>query len=74
MADSLLLTVDDISALLKLGRTTVYMLLSDGRLPLTQHKIGRCTRFVRAEIEQYVAAGMPPAAEWRRREGARPDA
>jgi len=69
--DSLLLTVEDLAGLLKLSRATVYMLLSDGRLPLTVHKIGRATRFVRAEVESYVQAGMPPAAEWRRREGGR---
>lgn len=71
MPESLLLTIDDLAAVLKLGRTTTYMLLSDGRLPLTVHKIGRCTRFVRAEVEAYVAAGLPMAAEWRRREEAR---
>ena len=74
MTDSLLLTVEDLAALLKLGRATVYIFLADGRLPLRTYKFGRCTRFSRAEVEAYVAAGLPSAREWRRREGGRSDA
>jgi len=68
--ESLLLTVDDLSTLLNLSRSTIYMLLSDGRLPLQVHKIGRTTRFIRSEVEAYVAAGLPSAREWKERAGA----
>jgi len=66
---SLLLDVNDLSALLRLSRTSIYTFLSDGRLPLRQHKFGRSVRFRRDEVEEYIKAGMPPAAEWRRQWG-----
>lgn len=50
--DSLLLDADDVANLLKVGRSSVYQMLADGRLRGV--KIGRSRRFTREEIDQFV--------------------
>lgn len=52
MADTLLLTVDEAAAELRISRAQVYNLMADGHLPYV--KIGRLRRLRRATIEAYI--------------------
>lgn len=53
MADSrLLLTVSEACDQLRLGRTTVYQLIRDGRLPSL--RVGRSRRIPAAALEQFI--------------------
>lgn len=47
------LTIDEVAAMLKLSRDTVYRLASSGELP--GRKVGRAWRFAAEEIEDFVA-------------------
>ena len=50
--DLQLMTVDEVAAKLAVGKTTVYMLMSSGRLPSV--KIGRSRRIRIADLWQFV--------------------
>jgi len=50
----LLLTTEEAAEILRIGRTTVYALISEG--VLNPVHIGRSCRISRAELERYVAA------------------
>ena len=50
----LLLTTEEAAEILRIGRTTVYALISEGALNPVH--IGRSCRISRAELERYVAA------------------
>ena len=50
--DLQLMTVDEVAAKLAVGKTTVYMLMSSGRLPSV--KIGRSRRIRGADFRQFV--------------------
>jgi len=50
----LLLTTEEAAEILRIGRTTVYALISEGALHPVH--IGRACRISRAELERYVAA------------------
>lgn len=52
-AGTLLVRAEDAAALLSVGRSTLYELVWSGRLRPVH--IGRCVRFVRAELEEFVA-------------------
>ncbi len=58
-----ILTIDEVAGYLKLSRTTVWRLCSEGKLPAV--KIGRSWRVDRAEIERLLGRRAPlhdPAA------------
>ncbi|MEU0967466.1 helix-turn-helix domain-containing protein [Streptomyces sp. NPDC005917] len=60
MADEELLTVPDVMARLKLGRSTVYDLIRSRRLPSLT--IGRCRRIPARAVRDYIANEMQAAA------------
>lgn len=49
-----LLTADDVAALLRVPRSTVYELARNRRIPYL--KVGRRTLFVRADLEAWIVA------------------
>ena len=51
---ALLLTVSEAACMLRIGRTTLYELVWQGRLEPV--RIGRSVRFTRASLERFVAA------------------
>ena len=54
MSEPILLTVDEVQQLTKLGRTKVYGLIRDGQLPIV--RIGRSVRIRREALERWLAA------------------
>ena len=48
------LQVEDVSALLGVGRNTVYSLAKSGEL--ASYRVGRKLRFTRADVERYIEA------------------
>ncbi|WP_448619524.1 helix-turn-helix domain-containing protein [Geodermatophilus sp. URMC 65] len=69
-ADALLLTPEEASTVLRIGRTTVYALMKAGELRPVH--IGRSCRLPRAELERYVKrlqAPPPPSPAPRQRRG-----
>jgi excisionase family DNA binding protein len=60
--DRLLLTADDVAALLSVGRTKLYQMLAEGRIP-PPVRLGRAVRWNADELRQWVAAGCPAVEE-----------
>ena len=58
--DDVLLTADEVQALLRVNRRTIYRLANAGTLPAA--RIGRQWRFPRREIEAWLNAGGAPVA------------
>lgn len=56
---ALLLTVNDVLAIVQMGRSTWFRLVSSGKAPLPV-KIGRTSRWPLNVIEEWIAAGCPP--------------
>lgn len=54
MTDSVLLTIKDVQAITKLGRTTIYELMRTGEVPFL--RIGRSVRFRREALETWLKA------------------
>jgi len=61
---SLLLSFADAAALLGISRALLYSMWADGRLGPQVVKIGRRSLLNRAELEQWVSAGLPPRNVW----------
>jgi len=55
------------AAILGLGRTLLYQLHASGRLGPRPVKLGKRSLWVRAELEDWAAAGCPTREEWLRR-------
>lgn len=51
-----ILTLDEISAYLKIGKRTVYRLVQKGAIPA--FKLGGTWRFRRSELERWIAEGI----------------
>jgi excisionase family DNA binding protein len=64
------LLIDDkaASALLGIGRSTLWRLLASGQLPRPV-RLGRCVRWRRADLETWAAKGCPPACRDEASEG-----
>ncbi|MFJ4014473.1 helix-turn-helix domain-containing protein [Streptomyces sp. NPDC090026] len=60
MRDDELLTVADVTARLKLGRSTVYDLIRSRRLPSIT--VGRCRRIPARALSDYITHQMEAAA------------
>lgn len=60
MSDDELLTIEQVADILKVGRTTVYELLSSGDLPSVT--IRRCRRVLRSDLSAYIARLRTEAA------------
>jgi excisionase family DNA binding protein len=54
-----LLTPVEAARLLGVGRTTIYRLATERQL--TRVRIGRCARFVRAELDEFIASRLAEA-------------
>ena len=67
---ALLISFQDAARLLSISRATLYTLHADGRLGPMVHKIGRRSLLNRAELEQWVSAGLPPRVQWEKVRGA----
>ena len=61
---SLLITVDDVSQLLKCSPRHVWRLADSGRMP-RPYKIGALCRWPRDQIEAWIAAGCKPCGAGR---------
>ena len=59
----LLLKAADLGRLLGCGRSTIWAHHSSGQIPRPV-RIGRITRWRRAEIEAWLDAGAPPRGRW----------
>ena len=57
-ADDQVLTVDELAIYLKVSRSTLYKLLSEGKVP--GQRVGRHWRFSKAVIDRWLAS--PPGA------------
>ena len=53
MSEPMLLTVEDVQNVIRLGRTKVYELIRTGQLPVI--RIGRSVRIRREALERWVA-------------------
>ncbi|MBZ4320338.1 helix-turn-helix domain-containing protein [Streptomyces huiliensis] len=60
MADDLLLTVPEVMARLRLGRSTVYDLIRSGRL--RSITVGRCRRIPVSSLRDFIADQIAEAA------------
>jgi excisionase family DNA binding protein len=60
LSDDELLTVEQVADTLKIGRTTVYELLTSGDLPSVT--IRRCRRVLRSDLNAYIARLRSEAA------------
>lgn len=58
MTESSLLTIKDVQAITKLGRTTIYELMRTGEVPYL--RIGRSVRFRREALETWLKAQEVP--------------
>lgn len=59
------LTVIEAAEYLKMGRSTVYKLAQEGKLPT--HKVGRQWRFDAKELDKWLKSGKLASREERRR-------
>ena len=58
------LTVIEAAQYLKMGRSTIYKLAQEGKLPA--HKVGRQWRFDAKELDKWIRSGKLAAPEERR--------
>lgn len=63
VAEALMIDARQIGALLSVCLRTVRIWDSTGKLPQPV-RIGKCVRWRRSEINDWIAAGCPPRAEW----------
>ncbi|MFH1023506.1 MAG: helix-turn-helix domain-containing protein [Planctomycetota bacterium] len=63
-AISTLISDEELAAMLGCGRSTLWRLVSAGKAPTPVH-LGGLTRWRRAEIEDWILSGCPPARQWR---------
>jgi excisionase family DNA binding protein len=56
----LLLRVSEVAALLSIGRSLAYQMITDGTLPSV--RLGRCRRVPRADLERWIAAQTAAAS------------
>ncbi|MCC7537483.1 MAG: helix-turn-helix domain-containing protein [Deltaproteobacteria bacterium] len=66
VAESCVLTVDEVAALLRLERKTVYAALRRGEIPGAR-RIGRAIRLSRSAVLRWLAEGQGPPRTRRRR-------
>lgn len=52
------------AAMLGIGRTHFYAMLSSGGIGPMAHKLGRRSLFSVQELREWVNAGMPPRHKW----------
>lgn len=62
---ALVLTVSDLSEMLRTSDRTIHRLNSSGKIP-KPYRLGGQLRWDRAEIEAWVKAGMPDRKAWSR--------
>jgi excisionase family DNA binding protein len=61
----LTLTLDQLAQALQISKVTVTRMLKDGRIgPVPSRLSPNKLRFDRAEVSDWVAAGMPPRTVW----------
>ena len=61
--EAALITASELAATLHVGRSTVHELGRSGRLP-PGISLGRCRRWRRQEILDWIERGCPPANRW----------
>jgi predicted DNA-binding transcriptional regulator AlpA len=65
-----LVDVNELAGILSMSPRKVEELLTSGRLP-EPIRLGRARRWVRMEIESWIAEGCPPASTWKVRRHAK---
>ena len=58
------------AAYLKISRAHFYKLVKSGRAP-GPIRLGRATRWLRQELDEWLAAGAPPRVKWEQTKAAR---
>ena len=64
--DKLLLTANELAAMLGVNRSTIWTWHSSGKIPMPI-QIGGITRWRKDEIQQWLDAGAPPRERWANR-------
>jgi predicted DNA-binding transcriptional regulator AlpA len=62
--EPLLLSVNDVCQLLRIGRTAFFSLRSCGKFPLKEVQLCNKLLYKRVEIEAWVQAGCPNQKSW----------
>ncbi|MFC1739613.1 helix-turn-helix domain-containing protein [Planctomycetota bacterium] len=62
--ERLLVSAEQAAAMLSIGRTHFYSMLSSGTIGPMAHKFGRRSLFSVQELRDWVSAGMPPRQRW----------
>jgi predicted DNA-binding transcriptional regulator AlpA len=60
----LLLTLDQVSKKLNIGRTAFYQLRQSGQFAPTVYRLGGKLLVRASELSAWVSDGMPPATQW----------
>ena len=63
-SEKLLLSAAEVAGLLGISRSAFYCLLSSGRIGPTPVRLGRCVRWDKRELEQWVAEKCPNRDKW----------
>ena len=63
-SEAMLLTIDQVAELLGLSERSVYNFDRSGRLGPVSVKLGKCSRWVRSELEAWTIAGCPNRRQW----------
>lgn len=61
---SLLCSAEEVAAMLGIGRTLFYGLISSGKIGPVPIKLGTRVLWRRTELEEWVAAGCPTRERW----------
>ena len=62
--EPLLVDSKQAAAMLSIGRSHFYAMLSSGRIGPMSYKLGKRTLYSVKELREWVEAGMPPRQKW----------
>ena len=62
--ERLLVSAEKAAAMLSIGRSHFYSMLSSGQIGPMAHKLGNRSLFSVNELRDWVNAGMPPRQRW----------
>jgi excisionase family DNA binding protein len=66
------LTAEQMCQLLHISRSTLTLWVASGRTPRPLRPSMRHSLFDKADVQSWIAAGMPPRQDWERRKQAAP--
>ena len=62
--ERLLVSAEKAAAMLSIGRSHFYSMLSSGQIGPMAHKLGKRSLFSVRELREWVDAGIPPRHKW----------